>query len=149
MQREGGVYSYRLLDCAMAEPDWSARSDLGLSAGTPAIRMLCLHLCDDRPFQLEERLINIEAAPQITCQPLETVSPGQWLLAHVPWTEAKHMISSQNADRKLADHLGIDPGKACLVVERRTWNDDVPVTFARFWYPGGDHALEGHFHPSW
>lgn len=149
VRREGGIYSYRLLDCAMAEPDWPARRTLGLAPDTPAIRMLCLHLSDRQPFQLEERLINIEAAPQITCQPLETVSPGQWLLAHVPWTEARHMISARSADDRISDYLSVPPGEACLVVERRTWNEDVPVTFARFWYPGDDHILEGQFRPSW
>lgn len=149
VQREGGTYGYRLLACAMAASDCPARTELGLPSATPAIRMLCLHLSDDRPFQLEERLINIEAAPRITCQPLESASPGQWLLAHVPWTRAKHMISARNADQTIADHLAIVLGEACLVVERRTWNDDVPVTWARFWYPGDDHALEGQFNPSW
>ncbi|MDP9421828.1 MAG: UTRA domain-containing protein [Pseudomonadota bacterium] len=149
VRRAGHRYRYKLLECAMAEPDWPARDDLGLGPKTAALRMSCLHLADDVPFQLEERLINIEAAPKITCQPLESVSPGQWLLANVPWTEARHVISARSAPPRIASILERQPGDACLVVERKTWNDDVPVTLVRFWYPGEDHALEGQFRPSW
>lgn len=149
VHRIGGHYGYRLIECGMVPAASPVRAELGLEAGTPTIRMLCLHSSDDRPFQLEERLINVEAAPKITCQPLEDVSPGQWLLANVPWTEARHAISARRAPAMVAAHLALDENDACLVVERRTWNGDVPVTLGRFWYPGDDHRLEGRFRPSW
>jgi GntR family histidine utilization transcriptional repressor len=149
VRRAGGRYGYRLLECGMLAENNPSRAELGLDAGTPAIRMVCLHLSGEQPFQLEERLINVEAAPKITCQPLETVSPGQWLLANIPWTSAKHVITARAATFRVAGFLQIEPGEACLVVERRTWNADVPVTLGRFWYPGDDHALEGQFRPSW
>ena len=149
VHREGGHYGYRLLECGMLPAESKIRNQLTLRPKAPMIRMLCLHLSDKRPFQLEERLINVEAAPKITCQPLEDVSPGQWLLAHVPWTEAKHSISARGASEVVAAHLDIEPGTACLVVERRTWNADIPVTLGRFWYPGDEHSLEGQFRPSW
>ena len=149
VHRVGGRYSYRLLDCGMVPAVSPLRAELALDAGTPVIRMMCLHLSDGKPFQLEERLINVDAAPKITCQPLEDVSPGQWLLANVPWTEAKHAISARGATPMIAQHLALDEGDACLVVERRTWNSLVPVTLGRFWYPGDNHSLEGQFRPSW
>ncbi len=149
VRREGRRYGYRLLSCGMLTPDAPERADLPTATAVPMIRMLCLHLSDDRPFQLEERLINVEAAPRITCQPLENVSPGSWLLANVPWTDARHRIAARGATAAVAGHLSIDIGEACLVVERRTWNDTVPVTMGRFWYPGDDHQLEGRFRPSW
>ncbi|KQM63123.1 MULTISPECIES: UTRA domain-containing protein [unclassified Sphingomonas] len=149
VQRTGGQYGYRLLECGMVPDGSPLRAELELAAATPTIRMMCLHLSDGRPFQLEERLINVEAAPRITCQPLEDVSPGQWLLANVPWTEARHAISARGATAMVATHLALREGDACLVVERRTWNGTVPVTLGRFWYPGDDHRLEGQFRPSW
>src|SRR5258706_874165 len=149
VRRIGGHYGYRLLECGMVPAESLFRDELRVQSKAAMIRMLCLHLSNDRPFQLEERLINVEAAPKITCQPLEDVSPAQWLLAHVPWTEAKHSISARDANAVAAGHLELDPGAACLVVERRTWNGDIPVTLGRFWYPGNEHSLEGRFRPSW
>ena len=149
VRREGGRYGYRLIDYADVPDDAAVRHELGLDPTTPAVRMLCLHASDGRPLQLEERLVNTDAAPNIASQPLEQVSPGQWLLAHVPWTEARHSVSARGATAMVASHLALEVGAACLVVERRTWNGDVPVTLGRFWYPGDDHILEGRFRPSW
>jgi GntR family histidine utilization transcriptional repressor len=149
VRKSGGHYGYRLLECGMVPAESPYRDQLPVAHKAAMIRMLCLHLSDNRPFQLEERLINVEAAPKITCQPLEEVSPGQWLLAHVPWTEARHSISARGANPVISGHLDIAQGTACLVVERRTWNGDVPVTLGRFWYPGDEHSLEGRFKPSW
>lgn len=149
VHREGGRYGYRLIESGPVDADAPVRAELGIGPSCPAIGMLCLHLSNDKPFQLEERLINVEAAPRITRQPLENTSPGQWLLANVPWTEAKHAISARGATSLVAHHLALDVGAACLVVERRTWNATMPVTWARFWYPGDDHSVEGRFRPSW
>lgn len=139
----GGKYTYKLLECQKLAQDPQRRELLGVSRRTPTLWMLCLHLSDGAPFQLEERLINIDAAPGITCRPLETVGPGLWLLAHVPWTDAEHKISAREAPPEIARHLGTEPGAACLVVDRRTWNNGTPVTYARLWHCGARHSLVG------
>jgi GntR family histidine utilization transcriptional repressor len=144
----GGRYSYKLLDCRRLGDDSEKRELLGVSRRTPVVWMLCLHLSDDKPFQLEERMVNAEAAPDITCQPLEAVGPGPWLLAHVPWTDAEHKITAQSATGEVAKHLDVKAGTACLVVDRRTWNQSVPVTYARLWHAGPQHSLVGHFEPT-
>jgi GntR family histidine utilization transcriptional repressor len=147
VRRAGGRYSYKLLECMKLSPDSDKRVQLGVSLRTPALWMLCLHSQDGTPIQLEERLINIDAAPGITCRPLETCGPGPWLLAHVPWSDAEHKISAREAPADVATHLQVKPRTACLVVDRRTWRDSTPVTCARLWH-AGEHSLVGHFAPS-
>jgi GntR family histidine utilization transcriptional repressor len=149
IRRDGRRYSYKLLECETVRGPSPLRALIDVDDETPLIRMRCLHSADNRPFQLVERLVNVDAAPQIGRQPLETISPGAWLLAHVPWTNARHSITARGADERIARHLAIEVGEACLIVERRTWNGDIPVTFGRFWHPGDDHRLEGNFRPSW
>jgi GntR family histidine utilization transcriptional repressor len=146
--RSGATYGYRLLECAFVGDDPAKRALLAVERRTQLLWMRCLHLSDGRPFQLEERLVNIDAAPGITCQPLETTSPGAWLLGHVPWTEAEHTISAVEAGSIEAEALGVPVGSACLVVERRTWDSGQPVTLARMWNPGAQHRLVGRFKPS-
>jgi GntR family histidine utilization transcriptional repressor len=148
IRQSGGAYSYRLLECAFVSDEPEKRALLAVKRTTQLLWMRCLHLSDGRPFQLEERLVNIDAAPGITCQPMETISPGAWLLAHVPWTEAEHTISAVEAGAAEAEALGIPVGSACLVVERRTWHGDQPVTLARLFNPGAQHRLVGRFKPS-
>ena len=146
--RSGGTYQYRLLECRKLEDDPARREILGVSTRTSLLWMRCLHVYNDKPFQLEERLINIDAAPGVTCQPLDSQGPGRWLLEHVAWTDAEHKISARDAPEEIAAHLQIAPHAACLVVDRRTWNHGAPVTHARLWHPGTAHNLVGHFKPS-
>jgi GntR family histidine utilization transcriptional repressor len=146
--RAGGAYTYRLLECAFVRDDMDKRALLQVDHKPQVLWMRSLHLSNGAPYQLEERLINIDAAPEITCQPLETVAPTAWLLAHVPWTEAEHVISAGEATPEVAEALGMAVGRACLRIERRTWNGEVPVTYARLWHPGEGHSLTGRFERS-
>ena len=146
--RAGGTYQYRLIECRKLDDDPERREMLGVSARIPVLWMRCLHVCSDKPFQLEERLINVDAAPGVTCQPLDSESPSRWLLGHVPWTDAEHRISAREAPEEIATQLQVRPQSACLVVDRRTWNNGAPVTFARLWHPGNSHNLVGHFKPA-
>ena len=145
VRRMGARYGYRLLSRSTID----AVADSAMDGASPLLRLTCLHLADDRPFQFEDRLVNIAAAPDIDAQGFDDIGPGQWLLAHIPWTEARHAISARAAPPDIAERLAVAPGTACLVVERRTWNGATPVTFGRFWYPGDEHSLEGSFRPSW
>lgn len=149
VHRAGGRYGYRLLDSLQLDADDPRRSPFDVDPHTPVLLLSSLHLSNERPFQLEERLINLTAAPGIQHQRMAKISPGAWLLAHVPLTEVRHRITARAASAEIARYLEIEVGEACLVVERRTWNEEVPVTYGRFWYPGEDHSLEGAFRPSW
>ncbi len=146
--RAGAVYGYRLLDRAFVDEDQAKRDLLNVGRKTKVLWLRCLHLSGDTPFQLEERLVNIDAAPGIVDQPLERAAPGPWLLAHVSWTQAEHTISASEAGPDESRALDVALGAACLVVERRTWNGDVPVTLARLWHPGSQHKLKGRFEPA-
>lgn len=146
--RMGGVYSYRLLECEKVLDNPQRRELLGVSRRTSVLWMLCVHSCDGEPFQLEERLVNIDAAPGITCRPLEEGGHGPWLSAYVRWTDAEHKITACEATASIATHLQVKQGAACLVVERRTWNHTTPVTFARFWQASHRYSLIGHYEPN-
>ena len=52
------------------------------------------------------------------------------------------------ADQAIATALDIAVGAPCLVVERRTWNAEHPVTQVRFVYAAESHELVARFAPS-
>jgi GntR family histidine utilization transcriptional repressor len=145
--RSGASYGYKLLERQLVKDDPAKRAQLNVSGKTKLMWLRCVHFSNGEPFQLEERLVNIDAAPGIVSQPLDKVGAGPWLLAHVPWTQAEHTISAIEAGPNEAAALGMEVGAACLVVERRTWNGDTPVTLARLWHPGTQHRLVGRFEP--
>ncbi len=145
--RGGGKYHYRLLDRQTVAQDDPRRDLFNVSGKVRLLWLRCLHTSDETPFQLEERLVNVEAAPGILTQPVDRVPPGPWLIDHVPWTQAEHTISALPAGPREAEALALGGGAPCLLVERRTWNGDVPVTLARLWHPGSLYRLKGRFEP--
>jgi GntR family histidine utilization transcriptional repressor len=112
------------------------------------LELVCRHWAGERPFCLEERLINLAATPEAEHESFTDLAPGAWLLARAPWTSAEHRIRARAADAKTAKRMQVDVGAPCLCIERRTWSADVPVTFVRLTYPGETHELVARFSPA-
>lgn len=144
--RFGGVHTFEILERRRVD-DEAAGAALGADPGTPLVRFLVRHFSDGEPLQIEERLINLAALPEVATLPFAETPPGSWLVANVPWSEAEHVISAEGAAPESARLLDIVPGAACLVVERRTWNDGVPITWARLVHPGDKRRLVARFRP--
>ncbi|WP_308238140.1 UTRA domain-containing protein [Phenylobacterium sp. J367] len=100
------------------------------------------------PFGLEERLINLSAAPEVEGVDFAASPPGGWLLAHIPWTEAEHRISAAHPAAGAAKLLGVAATAACLVLERRTWRGDDRITHVRLTFPGEAYDLVARFTPN-
>ncbi|WP_066798623.1 UTRA domain-containing protein [Sphingomonas soli] len=106
-----------------------------------------VHHAAGRPFCLETRTIFLAAVPEAGEESFDTVSPGSWLLGHVPWTRARHGIRAVEADAGQAALLEMAAGKACLLIERRTWRMDAPVTLVEQLFPGDRYDLVAEFRP--
>lgn len=140
-------YSYRLEKRAKREARATDRQQLELADETSLLDLTCLHHAGARPFCLEERLINLATVPEAEAADFSTTAPGAWLLSQVPWNTAEHRIYASSATPGVSKALDIPRNAACLVIERRTWGGDGPVTFVRFTYPGDRHALVARFTP--
>jgi len=124
-----------------------ARRLEGVAAG-PLLELMCRHWAGDRPFCLEERLINLASVPEAADEPFAAIAPGSWLLARAPWTTAEHRIRARAADPRRAGLLDVAVGTACLAIERRTWSGEIAVTYVDLTYPGESHELVARFSPS-
>jgi len=147
IERSGERYSYQLLEQLIVPEDDPRRDLFNVRRETSLLWLRCLHLSDDIPFQLEERLVNVDAAPEILRMSLDQTPPGPWLVNNVPWSQAEHTISALPAATREADALDLNVGASCLVVERRTWNGEIPVTLVKLWHPGSRYRLKGQFEP--
>jgi GntR family histidine utilization transcriptional repressor len=144
----GKAYNHRILARNIRPADRQEAERLGLARSKAVADLTCLHYAGDTPFCLEQRLINLEVVPEAETETFDTLSPGPWLLDHVPWSAAEHRIDARGADTMEASHLEIVPGSPVLVVERQTWRLDQSVTTVRLTYPGGSHTLTARFTPS-
>ena len=142
IQVAGKVYRYELL----ARVRTSASE--GQAGKTRILHLVCRHLADDIPMLLERRWINLEAVPAAALENFETSPPGEWLLSHVPWNEAEHVISAVGADREAAGFLEIDEGAPCLRLDRETWSGAATVTHVTLIYPGDRKTFTGRFQPA-
>jgi GntR family transcriptional regulator, histidine utilization repressor len=143
----GKRYRYRILERQVRRGRADDRTRLGLRAPARILTFRAIHYADDMPFVLEERLINLAAVPGAASERFEDVPPGTWLLRRIPWSEAEHRITAIAADQGLAKLLALGRERACLVVERHTWQRGVPITFVRLYYPGERHTLVARFSP--
>ena len=138
---QGRAYGYRLLARQEAVPPPEIAGRLELRREETALHVLCLHLGDGVPWQLEDRWINLATVPVAREAAFDAIGPNAWLVREIPFTDAEHAFGAQNAGAAEAAHLGILPGDALFVVERRTWLQGRVVTFVRLMRPGKNYRL--------
>ena len=133
----GESYRFTLLDRRMDTGSTPFAGDV--------LHLSGLHCADGSPFAHEDRVIALTAAPAAATADFSCEAPGSWLLREVQWTRATHRILAVNPDPVVGESLGIDRAVACLQLERTTWRDDEPVTFARQTFLGQRYDLTAAF----
>ena len=140
----GFAYGLRLVARRVLDADEVAEDKMRVARGAMVLSLRCIHLADELPFALEERLINLAAVPAALQADFTQVPPGTWLLQHVPWTEAEHRIGAINAGA-FAHELAVSAETACLFLERKTWRGQESITYVRSLFAGGNFDLTAHF----
>lgn len=140
----GFEYGLRLISRRVLSGHRVSQDRMRVPNGSKVLSLRCIHLADDAPFALEDRLINLAAVPAAVEVDFEEVPPGTWLLQHVPWTEAEHRIGAINAG-ELTDLLDVEPGAACLFLERKTWRGPESITHVRSVFAGANFDLTARF----
>lgn len=144
----GQPYTFQVLRRTRRRSTREDKALLGSEKSVPVLELVCLHLAGTQPFCYEQRLINLEAVPQVAKESFENTPPGTWLLQSVPWSLAEHRIRATEANAETADALGIRPKSAVLTVERKTRSaESTGITFVRLKYPGEMHELVASFAP--
>ncbi|WP_027488399.1 histidine utilization repressor [Allorhizobium undicola] len=141
------AYGLQLLSRRLCLGGEAEDGDFEANGETRLLELSCLHTAGGAPFCHEYRLINLDIVPKAEEADFSRIAPGQWLRMEVPWSAAEHRIRAISPDRTMAARLNLARNAACLVVERRTWNEQDAVTFVRFTYPGDQHAVLARFTP--
>ncbi|MEM6890878.1 MAG: histidine utilization repressor [Pseudomonadota bacterium] len=144
----GKDYSYALIDDETRQAMDHEAKLLDITMRSKVRHVKCLHFANGEPFCIEDRVVNIAVAAAIEAVTFDESSPGAWMFKHVPWNNAEHQILATEATPEVAKLLNMDIGAACLVVERKTQNDQGFVTWARLSYAGSQHRLIANFTPT-
>src|SRR3546814_14962424 len=92
---------------------------------------------------LERRFIALGEVPEAAGADFDAEAPGTWLLGHIPWTQARHVIRAVTPTRKEARLLGVNASAACLELERPTWRAGRGVTHVRQLFRRSDRRSVG------
>jgi GntR family histidine utilization transcriptional repressor len=131
-----------------AEPAGAAlAAQLGLAAGAAVFHTLIVHLEDGVPLQCEDRYVNPAAAPGYLQSDFTSTTPTHVLFASTALWRAQYAIEAARPTAQEARLLGIDAAEPCLIVVRRTFSRDAPITLARLVHPGARYSLQGEFQP--
>lgn len=144
-QETGQQYRHEILLRRTEQVSVAKSKALGLKPDHMILRVLCLHIVNEKPEAYEDRIISLQKVPEVESETFEKTPPGTWLLGHIPWNEAKHTIRAINADATLAGILGIETNAACLLLNRRTWHRAELITDVDIIYPGLNHEITGVF----
>ncbi len=142
-ERTGG-YRFELLS---SRDDAAPESPGDFPPGTGLRHLAGIHHGADGPFAFEQRAINLDAVPAARVADFTVQAPGPWLIASVPWSEARHRISAIGAGPDAAGHLAIGRNTPCLMVERWTWRAGTPITIVRQIFRGDRFDLVATFAP--
>ncbi|WP_424830926.1 GntR family transcriptional regulator [Ruegeria sp.] len=137
VENQNATYRYALVERNLVNsPGWLT-SQLNVEPGARVLHVICMHYADNRPFQFEERWINIQAVPEVEHADLNTSGPHEWLLNAAPFTDAEIAFCAISADGRLAEYMGTTTGTSMIQLERTTWKDGQPITFARMTHHPG------------
>ena len=130
VEASGAIYRYALVSRKKVKAeDWLA-ARLGLKSGATMLELICMHYADAAPYQYEHRWVNVAAVPEIEQADLNAISPNEWLVNAVPYTDVDLSFSAIAADEALARFLETKTGTPVFQAERTTWLDKQPVTHA-------------------
>lgn len=147
IEAKGREYSYRVLRATSIIAGAKTAAWPEVPAGTPILHLQAVHNGFGKPEVLEERFINLDAAPDAVDADFEAETPNIWLLARLPCTRLRHSIKAEIANAEQAQQLQIPVNGPLLVSRRRTWADALPVTWVKLTYPGERNEFVGEFNP--
>ena len=122
-------------------------AQLGVAPGAEVFHTVIVHFEEGVALQCEDRYVNPACAPKYLEADFTRTTPTEWLFRHTALWRAQYSIEAGAATRREAGLLGIEATAPCLIVVRRTFTRQAPITLARLVHPGARYALHGEFQP--
>ena len=126
VEEDGHAYEYRLLEDKV---------------GKKVRHVICLHLRDGRPYQLEDRTINLQSIPNAKNVNFAGISPNEWLLQQQPYSSVQTELQASSPRDHDQLYLALDDHEPVFVVTRETFLDDIWLTRVRLTHPAGTYSI--------
>ncbi|WP_213875343.1 histidine utilization repressor [Pseudomonas sp. dw_358] len=138
----GHRYSCEVLRLSREAASMSVAASLSLPTGASVYHLVCVHLEEGVPVQLEDRYVNPELVPDFIAQSFgEKLQPSRYLLQVLRPDEIEHIVEAGHPNTEESRLLHIELDEPCLVLMRRTWNGAKVVTYVRLVHPSSRYRL--------
>ncbi|NEN75974.1 UTRA domain-containing protein [Pelistega sp. NLN82] len=147
IQQRGSTYSSKVLAQKQLIPAEDIAWHLGVKTGTKVSYVEILHLENNFPTMLERRYVNPLHAPDFITQDFQKITPTAYLLKHFPLSEIEQYIEAINALPEWESILNIPPQTACLQMFRRTWSNNILISYTCLVAVGSRYKLHSRYTP--
>jgi GntR family transcriptional regulator, histidine utilization repressor len=137
-------YDYVLISDSVDAAPRKLQTRLGLSTRAAVRHIRCLHLASGKPYQFEDRWIVLATVPRARSADFSEISPNEWLVQEVPYTNAEVRFSATAATAVIARHLNAKIGSPIYTAERSTWLAGKPVTNVHLFFAPGHQMVANY-----
>lgn len=145
IRSRGHDYSCEVIAVERISATLETAAALGLHTGASVFHSVCLHKEDGVPVQLEDRYVNPAMVPGFAQQDFSQEQPSDFLVRTVLFDQMEHVVDAVLPSVDQAALLQMEPGQPCLLLTRRTWQREVPITIVRMLHPGSRYRLGSRF----
>ncbi len=145
IRSRGHDYSCEVIVVERISATLETAAALGLHTGTSVFHSVCLHKEDGVPVQLEDRYVNPAMVPAFAQQDFSREQPSDFLVRTVLFDQMEHVVDAVLPTIEQAALLEMEHGQPCLLLTRRTWQREVPITIVRMLHPGSRYRLGSRF----
>lgn len=134
---KGHEYGYELICSERVLPPTEVSNIMEFGRRARAQHIVCIHTADGRPYVIEDRWLNPKWVSAKEISIFNEISPNEWLVTHVPFTEGEIMFSAMSAGKTEAGLLSCKEGEALFVIDRTTRNKQEAITSVRLIFAPG------------
>ncbi len=135
----------KVLKLSEVSANMTQAAEFSIAVGAPLYHSIIIHYENDVPVQIEDRYVNVQAAPAYLKQDFGRQTTHDYLSQVAPLTEGEHVVEAIAGDARSCRLLQIDVNTPCLLISRRTWSKKFIVSSARLLFPGHRYKLKGRF----
>ncbi|MFT6275988.1 MAG: GntR family histidine utilization transcriptional repressor [Halioglobus sp.] len=147
VRERGHAYQNRVVSHGKMADSGAITPMMKLRKNAPVFHTRIVHLENNKPIQLEDRYVNVREAPHYAGIDLQSNTPSQYLLANFPLKKVQHTVRAMMPESGIRKLLAMTNAIPCLVLERLTWSQDVPVSYAVLYHPADSYMLSETFAP--
>ena len=135
IEQKGFEYGYRLLESSKSHASATRSENTPTHSNTSVLHVVCLHLANGKPYQLEDRRISLSAIPNAANSDFTQTSPNEWLIQQQAYSSVRTEFMAARPSALELKHLDLSQEEPVFVIERETYLEKAWLTRVRLSHP--------------